>query len=164
MIYEDEPFLDRIDHVADLGFDTVEFWTWVEKDLDAIERRLGENNLSLAGMAATKDQAAPQKLTRALTDPTTQESAVADIKESIEVATGLTVRPLSSSSDRRSTIHTRKATKASLRGYRRLHRRRKPRVCRWFSNRSTPQSITRDTSSKDRRWDMRSFVRWTVQR
>lgn len=25
MIYEDEPFLDRIDHVADLGFDTVEF-------------------------------------------------------------------------------------------------------------------------------------------
>jgi hydroxypyruvate isomerase len=89
MIYEDEPFPDRIDHVADLGFDTVEFWTWVEKDLDAIERRLDENDLSLAGMAATKDQAAPQELTRALTDPTTQESAVADIKESIEVATRL---------------------------------------------------------------------------
>lgn len=27
MFYEDEPFPDRIDRVAALGFDAVEFWT-----------------------------------------------------------------------------------------------------------------------------------------
>ena len=86
MIYEDEPFVDRIDRVAGQGFETVEFWTWPDKDLDAIETRLSEYDMSLAGMAANTEQARPEALTRALTDPEERESAVEDIETSIEVA------------------------------------------------------------------------------
>jgi len=86
MIYQDEPFLDRIDHVADHGFDTVEFWTWPDKDLDAVRARLDEHDMSLAGMAANTEPRRPEALKRPLTDPTSQEALVADITESIEVA------------------------------------------------------------------------------
>jgi len=86
MIYEEEPFVERIDRVADIGFDTVEFWTWPDKDLEAVEARLDDRDLSLAGMAANTEQRRPEELERALTDPTRRDSVVADIEESIEVA------------------------------------------------------------------------------
>jgi hydroxypyruvate isomerase len=50
LIYEDLPFLDRVDRVAEYGFETVEFWTWHDKDLEAIEVRVGEH--ILAALAA----------------------------------------------------------------------------------------------------------------
>jgi hydroxypyruvate isomerase len=86
MIYEDVPFVDRIGRVADHGFDAVEFWTWPDKDLDAVEARLDEHGLSLAGMAANTEPRRPEDLERALTDPAKQEAIVADFEESIEVA------------------------------------------------------------------------------
>ncbi|MDL5363257.1 hydroxypyruvate isomerase family protein [Halalkalicoccus sp. NIPERK01] len=86
MIYEDVPFVDRIDRVADHGFDTVEFWTWPDKDLDAVEARLDEHDVSVAGMAANTEPRRPEELERALTDPTKQDAVVGDIEESIEVA------------------------------------------------------------------------------
>jgi len=86
MIYEDDPFVDRIDRVADHNFDTVEFWTWPDKDLDAVAARLKEHDVSLAGMAANTESRRPENLERALTDPTTQDAVVNDIEESIEVA------------------------------------------------------------------------------
>lgn len=86
MIYEEEPFVERIDRVADIGFDTVEFWTWPDKDIDAVETRLDDRDLSLAGMAANTEQRRPEELERALADPTQRDSVVADIEESIEVA------------------------------------------------------------------------------
>jgi hydroxypyruvate isomerase len=89
MIYEDEPFVDRIDRVADLGFDTVEFWTWPEKDIDVIEARLDDYGLSLAGMAANTELRRPEELRRPLTDPTKQAAVIADIKETIEMANRL---------------------------------------------------------------------------
>jgi hydroxypyruvate isomerase len=86
MIYEDEPFLDRIDRVADHGFDTVEFATWFDKDLDALEERLEENGVSIAAMAAIQETGMPQDFERAMTDPAKRETVVGDIEESIEVA------------------------------------------------------------------------------
>lgn len=86
MIYEDEPFLDRIDHVADHGFDAVEFATWFDKDLDALETRLQENNISLTAMAAIQETGMPQAFERAMTDPDQRVSVIEDIKNSIEVA------------------------------------------------------------------------------
>jgi len=86
MIYEDEPFVERIDRVADHGFDTVEFWTWPDKDIDAVTARLDEHGMSLAGMAANTEPRRPEALERPLTDPAGREAVVADIEESIEVA------------------------------------------------------------------------------
>lgn len=89
MIYEDDPFVERIDQVADIGFETVEFWTWPDKDLDAVETRLDARDLSLAGMAANTEQKRPEELERSLTNPTQRSRVVSDIEESIEVATRL---------------------------------------------------------------------------
>lgn len=86
MVYEDEPFLDRIDHVADEGFDTVEFATWFDKDLDALEARLDEHDVSLAAMAAIQETGMPQDFERAVTNPEKRETVVEDIERSIQVA------------------------------------------------------------------------------
>lgn len=90
MIYRNEPFVDRLDRVADHGFDTVEFGTWSTRDLTAIERRLDENGLSVHQIAATRETPLqPEALERALTDPTKQETVVADIEASVETAARL---------------------------------------------------------------------------
>lgn len=86
MVYEDEPFLDRIDHVASEGFDTVEFATWFDKDLDALEARLAEHGVSVAAMAAIQETGMPQDFERAMTDPEMRATVVEDIEDSIEVA------------------------------------------------------------------------------
>lgn len=86
MVYEDDPITRRIDHVAELGFEAVEFWTWPEKDLDAIEDRLEAHDLTLTSMSGIKEQSRPENLHRALTDPETRADAIADIEESIEIA------------------------------------------------------------------------------
>jgi hydroxypyruvate isomerase len=86
MIYEDEPFLDRIDRVAEFGFEAVEFWTWPEKDLDAIEDRLDEHDLALTSMAGSREQTAPENLERAMTNPASRAAAIEDVEASIEVA------------------------------------------------------------------------------
>ena len=86
MIYEDEPFADRIDHVAAHGFDTVEFWTWPDKDLDAVAARLDEHDLSLAAISGNTEPRRPEDLQRPLTDPTKRDAVVGDIEESLEVA------------------------------------------------------------------------------
>ncbi|WP_394743111.1 hydroxypyruvate isomerase family protein [Natronococcus roseus] len=90
MIYEDEPFVDRIDRVADHGFDTVEFWSWHNKDLNAIKTRLDEQGVSLAAMGSRSEaEANPEEMTRALTNPETRAEAVEDIERSIETASRL---------------------------------------------------------------------------
>ena len=43
---------ERIPLARAAGFDLVEFWLWTNKDLDAIERALGETGVKLAGMVA----------------------------------------------------------------------------------------------------------------
>lgn len=42
----------RIGLAREAGFEAVEFWLWSNKDLDAIERALGETGLALAGIVA----------------------------------------------------------------------------------------------------------------
>ena len=86
MFYEDEPFPDRIDRVAALGFDAVEFWTWKDKDLEAVEGRLEEHDLALSNLAEITEQSAPEALDLAMADPEQRAAAVEDIEESIEVA------------------------------------------------------------------------------
>lgn len=47
----DDP-AERIRLARDEGFEAVEFWLWSNKDLDAIERALGETGVKLAGIVA----------------------------------------------------------------------------------------------------------------
>lgn len=80
MLYTDRDFIDRFEPVADLGTDAVEFWTWQDKDLDAVERKLDAHDLDLVGMVGTEGP---------LTDPERIDETVAEIERSVEVATRL---------------------------------------------------------------------------
>jgi hydroxypyruvate isomerase len=86
MIYEEKPFVDRINPVANHGFEAVEFWTWPDKDLDAIEARLNEHDIALTSMAGIGEQAPPEGLEQAMTNPEKRAAAIADVEASIEVA------------------------------------------------------------------------------
>jgi hydroxypyruvate isomerase len=86
MIYEDEPLTRRIDRVAELGFEAVEIWSWHDRDIDAIEARLDDHDLALTSIAGNTEDARPENLERAMTDPETRAGVVADVEESIEVA------------------------------------------------------------------------------
>ncbi|WP_435349159.1 hydroxypyruvate isomerase family protein [Haloarchaeobius sp. HRN-SO-5] len=80
MVYQERPFLERIDRAAELGVDAVEFWEWTNKDLDAVQARIDKHDLDLVGMvgAGTED---PD-----LTDPNQREQAIATIEDSIATA------------------------------------------------------------------------------
>lgn len=47
MLFTEFPFAERIYHAKELGFDCVEFWTWQDKDLTAIEKALRETGLEV---------------------------------------------------------------------------------------------------------------------
>lgn len=49
---ETADFAQRISLAKGAGFDRVEFWLWSNKDLDAIERALGDTGVRLAGIVA----------------------------------------------------------------------------------------------------------------
>lgn len=79
MVYNDEPFHDRISRAADAGVDAVEFWDWREKDLDAITAAADEADLPIVGCTAGG----------VLTDPNKTDEAVKTLRESIEAAAEL---------------------------------------------------------------------------
>jgi hydroxypyruvate isomerase len=47
---EHDDFVERIRAAKAAGLDAVEFWRWSNKDLDAVEKALGETGLPLAGI------------------------------------------------------------------------------------------------------------------
>ena len=48
MMFADTAFMDKIDAVKRCGFDTVEFWKWTNKDVDAIAAKLAQNDMKLS--------------------------------------------------------------------------------------------------------------------
>lgn len=86
MVYEDEPFTQRIDRIADMGFEAVEIWTWTDKDLNAIEDRLDHHDLKVTNLAGITEQSRPEDLERALTNPNARAAALKDIEASLKVA------------------------------------------------------------------------------
>lgn len=77
MIFNEVPFVERIEQVAKMGLDAFEFWGWQEKDLQAINEKRQKNDLDLAAMTAGNV---------ALIDPEKTEETIEHIKKSIEVA------------------------------------------------------------------------------
>lgn len=77
MIFEEEPFLDRIDRTAETQADAIEFWGWRDRDLDTIAERAAAVDLEIAAMGA----GAPP-----ITDPDNHDDAVERIEESVQAA------------------------------------------------------------------------------
>ena len=48
MMFADAAFMEKIDAVKRCGFDTVEFWKWTNKDVDAVAVKLAENGMRLS--------------------------------------------------------------------------------------------------------------------
>ncbi|WP_345782538.1 TIM barrel protein [Halostagnicola sp. A-GB9-2] len=84
MVYDDEPFADRVDRAADAGADGIEFWDWREKELETIEAAAKEAGLPIVGCVAGGT----------LTDPARADEAVETIRESIETASEIGCRSL----------------------------------------------------------------------
>src|SRR4051812_47632524 len=68
----------RIRACAAAGLDAVEFWLWRDKDLDKIERALGDT-----GLALTLFSAEPRS---PIVDPATHSAFLAGLRESATVA------------------------------------------------------------------------------
>ncbi|MFB6136816.1 MAG: TIM barrel protein [Halobacteriaceae archaeon] len=76
-VFDDDPFVDRIDRAAAAGADAVEFWGWRDKDLDAVADRAAEYDLDVAGMVAGAGS---------LVDPHRTDQAIADFESAIAEA------------------------------------------------------------------------------
>lgn len=48
MLFRELPFLERMEAVAKVGIQAVEFWSWSDKDIDAIERKKDELGLEVS--------------------------------------------------------------------------------------------------------------------
>jgi hydroxypyruvate isomerase len=76
MVYDDEPFHERVTRAAEAGADGVEFWGWRDKDLDAIERAADDGDVPIVGSVAGGT----------LTDPGVADEAVETVRDSIAMA------------------------------------------------------------------------------
>ncbi len=86
MIFSDLPFEDRLDAVADAGFQAIEFWRWRNKDLQAIKKRADRLGLQIAAFVCE----APGSLV----NPADRDGWVAGARESIDIACEIGVSTL----------------------------------------------------------------------
>src|SRR5437868_9349590 len=86
MIFRDLSFTDRIAATKAAGLDTVEFWGWRNKDLDAIRKACGERGVNVATFGM--DTGGP------LTAPGDIDALLNGARESIEAARKLDVSTL----------------------------------------------------------------------
>jgi hydroxypyruvate isomerase len=83
---EHDDFVPRIAGAAAAGMDAVEFWSWRNKDLDAVARALGDTGLPLTGFLVDPRQA--------IVDPATHADFIVSVRESVGVARRLGARAL----------------------------------------------------------------------
>lgn len=76
MVYDDEPFADRVGRAADAGADAVEFWDWRARDVGELAAAAERAGVDVAGCTAGGT----------LTDPEGVDAAAATIRESIGTA------------------------------------------------------------------------------
>src|SRR5947208_3424444 len=86
MIFRDLPFADRIAATRAAGLDTVEFWGWRNKDLEAIRAACAEHGVRVATFGM--DTAGP------LTAEGGEDALLEAVRASIEAARRLEVRTL----------------------------------------------------------------------
>lgn len=77
-MYSEIPFLDRFQAAKDDGFDYVEFWSWTDKDLDAVKAAAEKAGIQISGFNGDADFS--------LIDPTHKEKYLDFLKKSVAAA------------------------------------------------------------------------------
>ena len=77
-MYSEIPFLDRFQAAKDDGFEYVEFWSWTDKDLDAVKAAAEKAGIGISGFNGDADYS--------LIDPTHKEKYLDFLKQSVAAA------------------------------------------------------------------------------
>lgn len=77
-MYAELPFLDRFKDAKDDGFDFVEFWSWTDKDLDAVRRAAEEAGIGICGFNGDAGYS--------LIDPAHHDAYLQFLRQSVEAA------------------------------------------------------------------------------
>ena len=158
-----EAVTDEVGSNAEVGVDL--HWNFNPETAERLCRALEPYDLALTNLTGITEQAAPEDLDFAMTDPQQRVDAVEDVEESIEVAQRLGCPFL--------TVHLGPEQEAAVRpnvrerrgGAQCRHSRRRGRRCeRSYSSRSTRLSSTRGTSSNSPRRPTTSSTTSTVRR
>ncbi len=79
-LYTEIPFLERFQVAKDDGFESIEFWSWPNRDLDAIRDAAQKAGIVIAGFNGDEDGGF------SLVDPDDMEDYLAFLKQSIDAA------------------------------------------------------------------------------
>ena len=63
-MYSEIPFLDRFQAAKDDGFEYVEFWSWTDKNLDAVKVAAEKAGIGISGFNGDADYSLIDRLTR----------------------------------------------------------------------------------------------------
>lgn len=77
-MYSELPFLDRFQAARDDGFEYVEFWSWTDKDLDAVKAAAEKAGVGISGFNGDADYS--------LIDPTHKGKYLDFLKQSVAAA------------------------------------------------------------------------------
>lgn len=77
-LFTELPFLERFGAAKEAGFESVEFWGWTDKDLDAIREAAQKAQINISGFNGDADYS--------LVDPTHKEKYINFLKQSIAAA------------------------------------------------------------------------------
>ena len=91
MIYTQYPFLERFRKAKEAGFDYVEFWNWIDKDIDAIEKTMKEVGIRVATFQGS--------IRGVMVDKNDRDVYIEDMKKSIAVAKRLGAKAIFCMSD-----------------------------------------------------------------
>ena len=85
-MYHELPFLDRFQAAKDDGFAFVEFWSWTDKDLDAVRAAAERAGVGIAGFIGDAELS--------LIDPSQKAAYLAFLRRSVEAAKKVGARSL----------------------------------------------------------------------
>lgn len=77
-MYRELPFLERFQAAKNDGFDFVEFWSWTDKDLDAVKAAAESAGIGISGFNGDADYS--------LIDPTHKEPYLVFLRRSVDAA------------------------------------------------------------------------------
>ena len=84
-MYAELPFLERFQAAKDDGFDFVEFWSWTDKDLDAVRAAAEKAGVGVSGFNGDAELS--------LIDPARREDYLAFLRRSVEAAKKVGLSP-----------------------------------------------------------------------
>ena len=77
-MYSELPFLERFQAAKDDGFQFVEFWSWIDKDLDAVRDAAASAGIGIAGFNGDAELS--------MINPDQKEAYLAFLRQSVEAA------------------------------------------------------------------------------